>query len=88
VFFAIIEASTSRIHLILFNSKTPSRCGKPEWDGQAIPLDDPRIPAPIRDAASARRQPGDTLYFIDTDQGGEWWLMNGDELIEAFWLER
>jgi hypothetical protein len=49
-------------------------------------LDDPSIPAPIREAASAIHQPGDTLYFVDTDLGGEWWLMHGDELIEAFGL--
>ena len=69
-----------------FNSKKPTRSGNPEWDGQAFQLDDPRIPAPVREAASVICQPGNTLYFIDTDLGGEWWLMHGDELIEAFGL--
>ena len=64
----------------LFNSS------KPTWGNQAFPLDDPRIPAPIREAASALHKPSDTLYFVDTDQGGEWWLMRGDNLVEAFWL--
>lgn len=73
-------------YMPFFNSKKPIRCGNPEWDGQAFQLDDPRIPAPIREAASAIHQPGDTLYFANTGLGGEWWLMHGDELIEAFWL--
>lgn len=68
------------------HSSKPSRCGKPEWNNLAFPLDDPRIPAQIKEAASALYQPGDTLYFADTDQGGEWWLMRGDNLIEVFWL--
>lgn len=63
-----------------------SRCGKPEWDGQAFALDDSRVPGPIREAARELYQPGCALYFADTDQGGEWWLMLGDNLIEAFWL--
>ncbi|MFH1494806.1 MAG: hypothetical protein ABIG70_08430 [Pseudomonadota bacterium] len=49
-------------------------------------LDDSRITGSIREAASVFYQPGCTLYFVDTDLGGEWWLMLGDELIEAFWL--
>ena len=70
-----------------FNPKPPKRCGNPEWDGQAFALDDPRIPAPIREAARAIDSPGCLLYFAATDQGGEWWLMHGDDLIEAFWME-
>ncbi len=63
------------------------RCGNPEWDGQSFELDDPLIPAPIREAVSALYQAGYELYFTDTGQGGEWWLMDGDNLVDAFWLE-
>lgn len=70
----------------LWKSNNPNRCGNPEWDGQAFALDDPRIPEPIRESASALYRPGSELYFVDTDMGGEWWLMCGDDLIEAFWL--
>jgi len=63
------------------------RCGDPAWDGQAFELDDARVPDSIRVAVRALYRPGDTLYFADTEPGGEWWLMDGEKLIEAFWLE-
>lgn len=69
-----------------WNLNSPNRCGNPEWDGQAFALADPRIPGLIREAAVAFYRPGCVFYFADTDQGGEWWLMCGDDLIEAFWL--
>jgi len=70
----------------MFNSKRP-RSGLPEWDGQQFAFDDPRIPLPIRQSVISKAQAGDTLYFADTETGGEWWLMNNaGELIEAFWL--
>jgi hypothetical protein len=65
-----------------------SRCGNPDWDGQSFELDDSRIPAPISAAASALSQPGYELYFVDTAQGGEWWLMDGDNMVDAFWLKK
>jgi len=71
----------------LFNSQKPSHCGNPEWDGQVFSLDDPRIPNSIKEAAVALYQPGCTLHFNHTDDGGEWWLMHGDDLVEAFWLK-
>jgi hypothetical protein len=61
------------------------RCGQPEWDGQAFALDDPRIPPGIRLALAKIADTGDTVFFSDNDQGGEWWLLDANgELIEAF----
>lgn len=64
------------------------RSGDPSWDGHAFDLDDVRIPVPIRTKVQEMATPGCTLYFADTDEGGEWWLLDADgELVEAFWLE-
>ncbi|TRZ66905.1 MAG: hypothetical protein D4S02_06020 [Rhodocyclaceae bacterium] len=65
---------------------TVVRSGDPEWDGRSFKLDDPRIPAPIRERAKIYYQPGFRLFFTDTSYGGEWWLLDGENLIEAFWL--
>lgn len=63
--------------------------GRPEWDGQAFDLNDPRVPPGIAQAARQRASPDDTLHYAHTREGGEWWLLDGDgELVEAFWLER
>lgn len=64
-----------------------TRCGNPEWNGVAFDIADARIPVSIREAVEAQNRPGCTLYFADTEQGGEWWLLDGEELIEAFWLD-
>lgn len=65
------------------------RSGQPEWDGQQFDFDDPRIPLPIRQEVEKMARAGDELYFADTDEGGEWWLLDDEgELIEAFWLSR
>ena len=61
--------------------------GKPEWDGQLFDLDDERIPEPIRAAICKHYRAGYTIYFADTKEGGEWWLLDGEELVEAFWTE-
>jgi len=71
-----------------FFGKQTKRSGLPEWDGQAFDLDDQRIPAEIREAASNLASPADKLYFVETAAGGEWWLIDATgELIESFWLE-
>jgi hypothetical protein len=31
-------------------------------------------------------RPGYTLFFADTDLGGEWWLLDDDQLVEAYSL--
>jgi len=63
------------------------RSGLPEWDGQQFALNDPRIPEGIRAAANRMVSEGDTFWFNDTREGGEWWLMDDSgELIESFWL--
>jgi len=65
------------------------RSGLPEWDGQQFAMDDPRIPLPIRQSVDNLAEANDTLYFADTDNGGEWWLIDADgELRESFWLEK
>jgi hypothetical protein len=69
--------------------KLAKRSGQPEWDGQRFALDDPRIPEGIRAAASKMAEPFDSLWFTDTREGGEWYLMDdAGELIEVFWLEK
>jgi hypothetical protein len=67
--------------------RKPIPCGDPEWNGLAFDIDDPRIPEAIRAAASSMYQLGMAMYFHATTQGGEWWLMDGDNIVEAFWLE-
>lgn len=63
------------------------RSGLPEWDGRQFAHDDPRVPLPIRQQVARRIEPGWALYFADTAQGGEWWLLDdAGELIESFWL--
>lgn len=66
----------------------PLRSGRPEWDGQQFACDDPRIPLAIRQSVAQMAQADDRLYFADTKEGGEWWLLDGKGgLIESFWLE-
>lgn len=69
----------------LFRSPRPPS-GRPEWDGLPFNLDDPRVPAGI--AARARADFGDyPLFYLHTPEGGEWWLMDDDNLLEAYWVE-
>lgn len=64
------------------------RSGNPEWDGQQFAFDDPRIPEGIRASTSKVATATDSLWFSDTKQGGEWWLMDAfGEVIEVFWQE-
>lgn len=73
---------------MFFINKKPVRSGQPEWDGQRFAFDDPRIPEGIRERVLEMAGPGWELYFTDTRQGGEWWLLDDTgELAEAFWLE-
>lgn len=73
---------------MLFGKKV-QRSGEPEWDGQAFAFDDPRVPPGVREAVAELASPGDTLYFADSDEGGEWWLLDAEGgLIESFWLEK
>jgi hypothetical protein len=65
----------------------PTRCGEPEWHEQEFDIEDERIPAPIRAAVQRDYRLGYALYFINTREGGEWWLMDGEELIESYWLK-
>jgi hypothetical protein len=67
--------------------KTPIRCGEAEWDGQEFDIEDARIPEPIRAAVARDYRLGYALYFADTKEGGEWWLLDGENLIEAYWLK-
>ncbi len=70
----------------LFRKPRPPS-GLPEWDGQAFALNDPRVPPRI--AARVRAEFGEhyPLFYAHTPQGGEWWLMDGDNLLESYWLE-
>jgi hypothetical protein len=69
----------------LFSTPRPPS-GLPDWDGLAFALDDPRVPQSI--AARARANFGDyPLFYLHTPEGGEWWLMDDDNLLEAYWLE-
>ena len=68
----------------LFRKPRPPS-GLPEWDGLAFALDDPRVPPSI--AARAQADFGDyPLIHAHTPEGGEWWLMDDDDLLEAYWL--
>ena len=63
------------------------RSGLPEWDGRQFAHDDPSVPLPIRQQVAALAEPDGKLYFADTPQGGEWWLLDAEGgLIESFWL--
>lgn len=73
--------------LDLLTKRKPGRCGDPEWHGQAFDISDARIPEAIRTMAAKDYRPGHSLFFCDTDQGGEWWLMDGDQFVEAYWLK-
>lgn len=66
--------------------KKRQHCGLPEWHGLKFDIEDERIPAPIRAAVARDYVLGYALYFANTPEGGEWWLLDGDELIEAYWL--
>lgn len=70
----------------LFNFfKPPVRYGNPDWHGLEFDIDDERIPEAIRDAIQRDYRPGYILYYTNTNMGGEWWLVDGDNLIEAYW---
>lgn len=73
----------------LLKPRIPSRvrCGKSEWNEQQFDIDDQRIPKPIRAQIASDFRSGYTLFFADTNEGGEWWLFDGDNLIEAYWLD-
>jgi len=66
--------------------KTFVRSGKPEWDGLEFHLDDPRIPDSIRTGLRPFAEQGYAIFFADTVQGGEWWVLDGENLVEGFWL--
>ena len=66
--------------------KQRQRCGEPEWHGLEFDIEDERIPAPIRAAVARDWRLGYALFFANTEEGGEWWLLDGDKLIEAYWL--
>lgn len=73
---------------MIFGRRKTVRSGRPEWDGQSFDFLDPRVPEDIRRRVQATARPDWELYFNDTDEGGEWWLLDSDgELVEAFWLE-
>jgi hypothetical protein len=63
------------------------RCGEPEWHGLEFDIDDLCIPEPIRELVARNHQPGYSLYFHDTELGGEWWLLDADNLVDAYWLK-
>lgn len=65
----------------------PVPSGSPEWDGLAFTLDDPRVPEGIAARIRADFGEGYSLSYAHTPQGGEWWLMDGDNPLEAYWLE-
>lgn len=67
--------------------KPPTPSGLPEWDGLAFELDDPRVPEAIAARIRADFGAGYTLCYAHTPQGGEWWLLEGDHLLEAYRLE-
>lgn len=64
----------------------PVPSGLPEWDGLAFAFDDPRVPEEIVLRIRADFGEGYLLLYTHTSQGGEWWLMDGDNLLEAYWL--
>lgn len=66
---------------------SPKRCGLPEWHGQEFDIEDERIPAPVRALVAKDYRLGYALYFHDTAKGGEWWLLDGCDLIETYWLK-
>jgi hypothetical protein len=65
----------------------PVPSGLPEWDGLVFALDDPRVPEGIAARVRADFGEGYPLFYTHTPRGGEWWLMDGDNLLEAYWLE-
>jgi hypothetical protein len=69
-------------------SKPYIRCGQPEWHGLPFEVSDECIPEAIRIKARARFGPEIWLYFTNTKEGGEWWVLDefGD-IAEAYWLE-
>ncbi|SMB22490.1 protein of unknown function [Sterolibacterium denitrificans] len=67
--------------------KKPIRCGDPAWYGLDFAIDDARIPESIRASIAHDYRPGYTLYFANTDEGGEWWLLDeAGDIVEAYWL--
>jgi hypothetical protein len=70
----------------LFSTPRPPS-GLPEWDGLAFALDDPRVPKSIAVRARSDFGEGYPLFYAHTPEGGEWWLMDGENLLEAYWLE-
>ncbi len=61
--------------------------GVRDWDGQHFEIDDPRVPEAVRERV--KRLPLDQyhLFYASTSSRGEWWLMVGDELVDAYWQE-
>jgi hypothetical protein len=73
---------------MIFGHKKSLRSGLPAWDGLRFEFDDPRVPESIRQSVATMAQADWELYFADTREGGEWWLLDDTgKLIEAFWLE-
>lgn len=65
-------------------AKTP---GREDWHGLEFSIDDRRIPEAIRARLLADYRQGFQIFYTNTQDGGEWWLLSGDELIEAYWEE-
>ncbi|NJD07797.1 MAG: hypothetical protein FIA97_15065 [Methylococcaceae bacterium] len=60
----------------------------PEFQDRPVDLDDPEIPAAIRELARQRYEAGDQLWRIVCRTGIEWWLFSATgDLIEAWWME-
>lgn len=72
--------------LIWKPKEKPMRSGLEEWDGEEFALDDPRIPTSIKARVLYDYRSGYQLFFADTKNGGEWWLMKNEELIGAYWV--
>lgn len=73
--------------LFNFFSPRPPPSGLLEWHGEEFSLDDPRVPEEIRQRIREDFGEGFQLFYTHTRDGGEWRLIDGDELLEAYWLE-
>lgn len=72
----------------MFGRRKIIRSGDPDWDGREFDLDDPRVPPAIRALIPTYAGFNEfwSLYFCDTDAGGEWWLFDdAGDLVDAIW---